>query len=323
VRRVRKARRVAVLGLCLIAAFALAAVAASSALAVKNPSKSFKLMENCPVSALGGKGEPVTICFFGATETGPKGTSPGGHFTVGPITVPIEKQIVLQFGGAHNPGERLNEYEAVGPTHGVENLTPTPESVPGEPLGQISAAEQEELGWPETLKHSYKEAQKKGYVKKVTETIESAGPASVDVANIFFEEGVGIEARVKIKAGAQWLSNLGTVCYVGSEAEPIVQHLTTGPSESPLTHEVIHGAAGEIVVAEHHDLEMDILYHNILVDNTYAVPGATCSGAYAGVIAATINKEFGLPAPAGASGTEIIGTQYAAEDEAARLGGAE
>jgi hypothetical protein len=314
-------RHVRMLGLSLIALFAVGAMAAGPALAIKNPSKSFKVFENCPVKAFGANGVPVTLCNFGATEIGEKGTSAGGHFTVGGITVPIEKQIILQFGGASLNG--LNEYEAVQPTHGFEFITPTPENVPGEPFGHITPAEQEELGWPETLKRSYSEAQKHGLVKKATEAIETAGPPRVELARLIFEEETGVEVKVKIKAGNAWLSAVGDVCYVGSEAEPIVQELTTGAIESPLTHETLHGSAGEIKGVERKGQEMDILFHNVLVDNTYAVPGANCTGPYSGVIAATINKKFGLPAAAGASVTEIKGTLYAASSEAAeRVGGA-
>ena len=312
-------RHVRMLGLSLIALFAVGAMAAGPALAIKNPSKSFKVFENCPVGQIGANGNPVSICFFGATEVGEKGSSPGGHFTVGGITVPIETQILLQYGGFEIG---LNEYDAIAPTHGREFLNPTPENVPGEPFAHITPAEQEELGWPETLRHSYSEAQKHGLVKKATETIETAGLPRTELAGIVFEEGTGVEVNVKIKAGNSWLSALGDVCYVGSEAEPIVQHLTSGASESPLTHETIHGAAGEIVVVEHKLHEMDILFHNDLVDNTYAVPGATCTGPYATVIAATIDKKFGIPAPAGASVTEIKGSLYAATAETAILGGA-
>ena len=58
------------------------------------------------------------------------------------------------------------------------------------------------------------------------------------------------------------------------------------------------------------------------MDNTYAVPGASCTGPYASVIAATIDKEFSIPEPAGASVTEIKGTLYTGSKEFGELGGA-
>ena len=114
---------------------------------------------------------------------------------------------------------------------------------------------------------------------------------------------------MKIKGENKWLSELGDVCYIGSNEAPIVQHLTSGESESPLTHEVLHGSKGEFVVVNT-TAKSVILPHSNLVDNTYAVPGASCTGPYSAVIAATIDKEFDIPQPAGASVTEIKGTLY-------------
>jgi hypothetical protein len=49
-----------------------------------------------------------------------------------------------------------------------------------------------------------------------------------------------------------------------------------------------------------------------LVDNTYAVPVATkCGGSnWESYIDPVVNKAFGLPAPAGASKTELVGAQF-------------
>ncbi len=295
-------RHVRILGFGFVAAFVTVAFTASSAPAFKNPDKSAKIFANCPTTGEA-DGFPDVACTVGATE--PK---EGGQFTVGPITVPIVKQIVLQYGIAE--GEHEEELLYVPPTHGAEAITPTPEKVPGEPIAHISEAEQEELGWSEGLKYSYKLAQKHHAVKTAYETIELAGIPATSVENIITESGVGVEAPVKIKAENKWLSELGDVCYVGSNEEPIVQHLTSGESESPLTHETLHGAKGELEFL--HEGQEVIESHSDLIDNTYAVPGASCTGPDASVVAATINKEFGLPAPAGASITEIKGSLYLA-----------
>ena len=297
-------RHVRMLGLCVVAVFALAAVTASSALGFKNPDFSAKIFANCPTAGEA-DGFLDEACTVGATE--PK---EGGQFTVGPITVPIVKQIVLQYGLTENEKEELLY---IPPANGAEAITPTPEKVPGEPIAHITPAEQEELGWPEGLKYSYKLAQKDHAVKTAYETIELAGIPATSVENIIIESGVGVEAPVKIKAENKWLSQLGDACYVGSDSEPIVQHLTSGASESPLTHVTIHGTKGELEIR--HEGQEVIESHSNLVDNTYAVPGASCTGPYASVVAATINKEFGLPAAAGASVTEIKGSLYLASRE--------
>jgi hypothetical protein len=300
-------RHVRMVGLCLFAGLAFAALNVSSALGFKNPDKSPKIFANCPLTGEA-DGFADLACTVGATE--PK---EGGQFTVGPITVPIVKQIVLQYGLTDNESDELLY---IPPANGAEAITPTPEKVPGEPIAHITSAEQEELGWPESLKYSYKLAQKDGAVKTSYETIELAGIPFTSVSNIVEEKGVGVEAPVKIKAENRWMSQLGDVCYVGSDAEPIVQHLTSGESESPLSHATIHGSRGELEVLRSPGGHDEIIEsHSDLVDNTYAVPGASCTGPNASVVAATIDKEFDIPEPAGASVTEIKGALYLAAKE--------
>ena len=103
------------------------------------------------------------------------------------------------------------------------------------------------MGWPESLKYSYAQAQKHKTVKTVYEAIETAGGTPyTSIQKILDAEGPGVEVAVKIKGENKWLSQLGDVCYIGSEAEPIVQRLTSGPSTSPLTGETIEGTRGEI-----------------------------------------------------------------------------
>ncbi len=291
-------RHVRILGLCLIAAFALTAVTAASALAAK---VSLKPLVNCPVGGHSEIGVPANLCVYGATT--PK---EGGQFTVGPITVPLEKSIVLQYGIAAEESAPYGEFY-VPPLNGAPAIAPTPEKVPGEPIANITPAEQEELGWSEGLKYSYAHA-KRSALKTVFENIELAGEPVTDRSNLENREGPAVIAPVKIKGENKWIAQLGDVCYIGSDAEPIVQHLTSGESESPLTGEKIHGAVGHIKA--YYEFELIILSENVLVDNTYAVPGAACTGPYSAEIAATIDKEFDIPQPAGASTTILNGTLW-------------
>ena len=61
---------------------------------------------------------------------------------------------------------------------------------------------------------------------------------------------------------------------------------------------------------------MVVITKSNLVDNEFAVPGATCTGPFSTEIAAAIDKEFGVPAVAGASKTELKGTLWNATAEA-------
>jgi hypothetical protein len=319
-----KVRQVRMLGLCLVAVLALVALTASSALAVvKNPTTSVKIFKNCPIHGVA-KGpietRPDQLCVFGATVSGA-----GGQFTVGGIKVPLAKQIELQYGLALAGEQEQKEYEETGgegsdllyvpPANGAEAITPTPEKVPGEPIANITEAEQQELGWPEGLKYSYKLAQKDHAVKTVYETIEGAGEPFTSIQNILTGEKPGVVVPVKIKGENKWLSELGDVCSIGSDEAPIVQHLTSGASESPLTHEIVEGSRARETaklgsVEKHHVVRFLYVTDSDLVDNTYAVPSAACTGPYSSTVAATIDKEFHIPQPAGASLTEIEGTLY-------------
>lgn len=297
-------RHVRTLAACLIAALGFSAMAVASAYGgtVKNPTESLGIYKNCPVNGVSAAGRKAELCVFSATEAAPE----GGAFTVGGITVPLEKQVQLQYGLAENP--ETGEDEFVAPTDGAQAIAPTPEKVPGEPIGHISLTQQEELGWPVALQYSYRLAQKKHAAKTVYETIEIAGIPVQNSTNIIFEEGVGVLAPVKIKGENKWLSELGDVCYIGSEEDPITQHLTTGTSVSPLTGESLKGSAGELRIFR----EGNAIYltHSDLVDNTYAVPGASCTGPYSSYITAAIDKVFGIPAAAGASNTQLKGSLY-------------
>ncbi len=298
-------RHVRILGILLVAVLVLSAIASATAMAEEVPTESLKIYKNCPTTATGFEG---LVCVYAQTEKG----AGGGEYTVGGITVPLLKSVKLQYGlGIFYP-ESGEEDIYVAPTNGVEAITPTPELVPGTPIAHITPAEQEEMGWPATLKNKYKEGQKHHSVNKVYETIELAGIPETNRGNILFQEGTGVEAPIMIKGENKWLSELGDVCYIGSETNPIVQHLTSGSSTSPLTGETIKGEVFPISFFHEYT---DVAVPSILVDNTYPVPGASCTGPYATYIAATLDKEFGIPAVAGASKTELKGILYNADAE--------
>ncbi len=292
-------RHVRMLGLCLIAALALTAFASSSAFA-KDPTHALSIFKNCPTPAEE-EGYYYTCVFARTTPHA------GGEYTVGNITVPIEHSIKLQYGIKEL--EETGAEESLLPTDGVEAISPTKEAVPGEPIAHISAAEQEELGWSEGLKEAYASA-KKSTLKKVTEAIELAGIPVTNRGALIERSGTAIEAPVKIKGENAFLTELGDTCYIGSNEDPIVQHLTSGESTSPLTGETIEGALENIQIRHE---GQEVIIGSKLVDNTYPVPAASCTGPYSSEVAATLDKIFGLPAVAGASETILNGWLYNAK----------
>jgi hypothetical protein len=304
-------RHVRMLGLCLVAMVALGASMASSALAIKEPDTSWSLFNNCPLNSEveeGGVIYNAKKCVFGATHSGE-----GGSYTVGGITVPIKNSIVLQ--GALTKPHEINGIEHMSvdlpPNDGASPIRPVGEPVPQEVLGNVSEAEMNEFGWPEGLRESYKTAQKHGWFKpnKTSEIIEPAG-ADRDYVSEFWilvEEEPAIIASIQIQGVNKWLESIGGNCFIGSEADPIVQTLTTGESTSPLTGETLKGSAGLLELAK--ETQVGNLSGVRLVDNRYSVPGAEkCGGAAnEAYIDPVVNHAFGLPAPAGASKTELIG----------------
>ncbi len=197
-------------------------------------------------------------------------TTTGGEFKIDLQAVPITKTIVLQ-GGL--PTTSFTEQSLIGAADG-NTLSHTPLEVPGGLLGVANIG------------------------GEVTATAELAGPASsvkVNKGNLLAQSGTAITLPIKVK-----LDNplLGEDCYVGSDEEPIVLHLTTGTTNPPFPGSPITGsrgtlegkAKGKIIAAK----------GSTLVDNTFSVPGAKgCGGALEPVIDLAVDVKVGIPAGPG------------------------
>jgi len=301
-------RHLRITALALVAAFAASALMASSALAIKNPTKNPLIFKHCPIYGEAEIEEGGTmhkrrtaLCFVAATDEG----AGAGEYKVGNFTVPLVKQVLLQFGTVVNEETGAEVYV---PAEGAPTFPAVAERVPGYPITAISPKEREEYGWSKELSESYEHAKLRHKTRDVFETLELAGTPHISRSNLLSEEGTAVEVPIKVKATNAWLTELGVSCYIGSEEEPITQHLVSGVSKSPLTGEELHGAVGELEFL--HEFEEVIITHSNLVDNTYAVPGAKCTGPDAAAIEATIDHIFGVPAVAGASFTQLKGTLY-------------
>ena len=206
--------------------------------------------------------ETAAICLVATTSS--------GEFVIDHKTVPIEKTITLQGGLAT---EAFTAQPLLGALDG-NTLSKTPLTVPGGLVG---------IG---------------GLGGEVTATAEIAGPVSsviINKGNLLAQQGTAVTLPLKVK-----LSNevLGEECYVGTDAEPIVLHLTTGTTSPPPPATPITGSRGtlegkgkgRIVGAS----------NNSLVDNSFSVPGATgCGGNFSAVIDLAVDADVGIPAPAG------------------------
>ncbi len=215
-------RHVRILGLCLVAAFAVSAVAAMPALAKKSEynTTTWDQFKGCPLT-----NTEITNCFAGITSGG----SNGGYFQLGSVTVKLNKPIILQ-GGLDGEGPGVNIFPAA---NGYQTLEAPELKVQGG-LGVITTLDQERAGWPESLKQSFKEA-KKNKETSLNVKIELAGgnrlyenPGSLNVNNLIEEHGAAFTLPLKVRMINSWLEKQGGgPCEIGSETTPVMQYLTT------------------------------------------------------------------------------------------------
>jgi hypothetical protein len=264
--RLRSGRRVllTVLGLAVLTTVGVA----QPALAGKKQKliEEFATFSDCPVTE-------AQACVYSRTT--------GGEFTIGKKSVPINKTLVLQGGLPATIIANLKEEESLLAAADGNTLSRTPLTVPGGLTG-IKGLEGEE----------------------VTATAEIAGPVSsvrINKWNLLTEEGTALTLPLKVKLSS---SVLGEECYIGTDAEPILLHLTTGKTSPPSPNTPISGTHGTVRGKDNGNFLEAI--GSSLVDNSFSVPGATgCGGALSFLIDPIINVDIGLPAAAG-SNTAIM-----------------
>ena len=286
-------RHVRTLGVCLVAVFALGAIAAGPALAAKNVWAKFA---ECPLNSP----EEITACIY--AKTGPE-----AFFQAGKVTVHFVKPIVLQVGLKEN--EETGHLTVIAAEQG-HSVTKVPEPAP--PLTEDINAEL----LPEAEKARYEAYLAAGHSTKTTATIELAAPAG----DITLNEAALIEESKETSLGFPVMIHLnnafvGKECYVGSTSAPITVPYITGETEPPPPNTPIHGALGEIkVIGEGNILQ---ILNDHLVNNSYASPGVQGCGKSGGADAA-MNSAMGLPSPAATNASELVGELNQAGAEAVR-----
>jgi hypothetical protein len=215
--------------------------------------------------------ESAAVCVLARTT--------GGEFVLGHKAVTINKTITLQGGlGSH----AVTAQPLIAAANG-ETLSLTPLTVPGGLVGI------------------------EGLGGEVTATAELAGPASsviVSEAGFVFGREPAVTLPLKVK-----LSNevLGEDCYIGSNSEPIVLHLMTGTTKPPPPAEPITGSKGTFEGEDKN--RISIFQHTSLVDNDFAVPGASgCGGGLSPLVDLAVDADVGLPASAGQSTAIMTGS---------------
>ncbi len=233
--------------------------------------------------------EAVENCFTGVTIGGKK----GGFFQKGSVKVNLSKSIVLQGGF---DGENA-ETKALPPV-GAESLEAPPLPVED----GISVIEKQEPEWPQGLKEAYNAA-KKNKETEIDAKIEMAGNACfeevgcLDTQNILLETGIAFKLPLKVKLTGPFLEKLGGgPCYIGSDEHPIQINLTTSGA----------GSAGSVVF--NHEFTNLFTVQSRLVDVGWTIEeesGAKgCGGEYESIIDKDLNGA--LQVEAGKTGIVVL-----------------
>ncbi len=125
----------------------------------------------------------------------------------------------------------------------------------------------------------------------VTGTAQLAGSASSIRMNIEFgTTTVSLPAKIKLDNPL-----LGSNCYIGTNSSPARINLTTGTTSPPAPNRPISGRLGELSGNEEGAL---ILSDNVVVDNSFSIPGASGCGLL-GIFNPIVNLKLGLPSSGG------------------------
>jgi hypothetical protein len=232
--------------------------------------------------------------------------SSSGEFVLGKKKVPLVNPVTLQ-GGITEFNEATGFENFIAATNG-ESLTKASQPVPGGLSGLVNCKEIS-LSF---LRNSCEAIFENG-LTGVNATVELAKPASeirVNLLNILFQSGIGIQLPARVH-----LENplLGSGCYVGSSASPISLNLTSGTTAPPAPNAPISGSRGT-VESKGDDEGILRLNGNKLVDNAWSAPGATgCGGPIVEyILDPIINASIGLPSAAGKNTAVLIGVADAA-----------
>lgn len=237
----------------------------------------YTTFEQCPYP-----NTAVKKCIYSTTES--------GEVVLGSKKVPIVNPVVLQGGAGKQVEEYAPFFEA---TNGV-TLSKASQPVPGGLAGLINCKEISNV-----LLRLSCEAALEGPLTGVNSTLELARPASEIVISenrLAEEAGVALKIPVKVHLENPFL---GTSCYVGSSASPMIWELTSGTTKPPGPNKPITGKAGFIEFLEEGAIARG--KEVVLVDNAWSAPGASgCGGALVELLLdPVIDVSAGLPAAAG------------------------
>ena len=273
---------------------ALTLVSSASA-ELHHPKGEFAIFADCPLT-----NPTVSTCLVAKTES--------GEFVVGNSQVPITNPETLQAGiHAFASGE-----ETVVAAEDGNTLSKSPQPVPGGLAGLLRCNEISNV----VLRLSCELTFQNG-LTGVNATTELAAPSSsikLSTASLLESTGTALELPVKVHLENPFL---GSSCYIGSNAHPIVIDLTTGTTSPPPPNKSISGFAGEASFNEPETILT--ISNNALVNNSFAALGAEgCGGLFAFLLDPIIDGKLALPASAGHNTAILKGTMKVASTEAVK-----
>lgn len=246
----------------------------------------YEVFNQCPST-----NPSVTTCLYSETV--------GGSVTLGSQTTPIKNPVIFQ--GGYGFERTTRTYPFAGAVNG-ETLTKAPQPVPGGLAGLVKC---EEIS-VELVRDACEAALENGFTG-VNATLELAEPATsviINPRNLLAEEGLALQLLVKVHLENPFL---GSNCYIGSSSEPIIWHLTTGVTSPPAPNTSIKGSSG--LIGNEEEGEIATLTGTELVDNSYAVPGASGCGPLPlseYIVDPVVNAKIGLPASAGHNSVRLV-----------------
>ena len=290
----RRALRLAVL--CVAAPLVLLALSASALAVEHHPKGEYAPFADCPLS-----NAEVNSCLLAKTE--------GGEFVIAKEKVPIVNTITLQ-GGLHQ--DPVTEAFSFIAAEDGNTLSKTPQKVPGGLAGLVKCNEISSF-----LERLACEVVFENGTTGVNATTELAAPASsigISLENLGTGTGTALSLPVKVHLENPFL---GSGCYIGSNASPIVINFTTGTTSPPPPNTPITGNPGTLELNK--EFTIVTINNNVLVNNSFGAPGASgCGGIFSFLIDPIVDSKLGLPSAAGHNTAILRGTLRSAQASAVK-----
>jgi len=265
-------------------------MAASASAVTHHPKGEYAPFADCPLA-----NAKISSCLLAKTE--------GGKFIIGTTEVPIASTITLQ-GGIE---KFFSGEETVVAAEDGNTLSKTAQKVPGGLAGFVKCFEIENFFERVACELLFENGLTG--VNAVTELAAPASSIGLHTANLLGASGTALSLPVKVH-----LENplLGSNCYIGSNAKPIVIELTTGKTSPPPPNKSISGNPGELSFNAPETIIT--IKNNELVNNSFAAPKAENCG----IITALVNAKLELPAAAGKNTAILKGKLQVAAAEAVK-----